>query len=94
MINQLSGIPRLPDDAQIARSVETKCDRFYRLPKIIETFVERANGGELPSGFIARPWTIARLVSIFDAQNECVKKISYDWIEDDIAHELDALKTL
>lgn len=69
-----------------------KRDNVYRLPKIIECFVDRANQ-ELPDGFYALPWTLNRAVTIF-YDGQAVKVVPYDAIEDDIGWCLDRLKEI
>lgn len=69
------------------RSIKKYCDIFYRLPRIIECFIQRANK-ELGGDYFVRPWTINRAVTLFKGDKP-VKVIDYDFIENDIVFALD-----
>lgn len=86
----------IPSQEVIAQSVRrewVKHDSFYKLPKIIECFIDRANN-ELPRKYRAIPWTINRAVSIFKTGEKTpILVIGYEQIEDDIVWWLDYLQT-
>lgn len=82
----------LPPLLTTERAMALKHDSFYALPKIIRCFVDRANN-ELPSGYVALPWTINRMVSIFKmGDKEPLYFITYEDIEDNIVFYLDFLQ--
>lgn len=81
--------PRLPDSFEIRQSERMMQDSFFPLPRIVETFIGRANK-ELPYRFVARPQTIFRAVTIFLPNRiDALASVSYADIEDDIVHMLD-----
>ena len=77
----------LPTEAQIAQSEVLKCDRFYKVPKIVECFIQRFNREAKP-GYEARAWTINRTVTIYYL-GSAKAFIDYDTIEDNIVFILD-----
>ena len=76
-----------PGDSIYENSIERSYDCFYKLPKIIECFIERCNK-ELGSGYSARAWTINRAVTLFKGVDPIVV-FDYDCIERDITYALD-----
>jgi len=68
-------------------SREDGYDSIFKVPDIIQVFIDRANN-ELPEEWAARPWTYLRKVSIFH-QNTLIYSIPYDMIEDHLVKMLD-----
>lgn len=79
----------IPSEAAIKYSMGRGYDNFYKLPKIIECFISRANQ-ELPKNYIVKPWTINLAVSVFK-DNKLLLSLEYDNIEQDIVWCLDYL---
>jgi hypothetical protein len=67
--------------------VEVKWDRTYKLPKIVECFLERASQ-ECPDGWEILPWTLNRAVSVFHL-GEYMWSFTYEALELDIVKALD-----
>jgi len=84
----------VPDKDRVNLSLNKKYDKFYKLPKMVECFIDRANS-EIPDSYVVLPWTINRTVSVFErGYDDPVCVISYEVIEDDIVGWLDTLQEI
>lgn len=70
---------RLPTQEMVDRSEQRQMDCFYKLPREIECFVDRANN-EIPDGYMVVPWTINRAVTLFRG-TEAIQVLTYENIE-------------
>lgn len=77
----------IPNAVATARSSQHMADTFYRLPPVVENFIERFNR-DAPDGWCAVPWTINRAVTIRDRTGPHAV-IDYGSIEDDLVRCLD-----
>lgn len=71
---------RLPSQEEEIASAKNYCDTFYAVPCYVVEFITEINK-ELPEGYIVKPRTIARIVTLF-FQGKPIQCLTYEAIED------------
>ena len=71
----------LPTDAQTQRSQEAHCDTFFKVPEVIQAWMDESSKS-LPEGWRIAPWTINRVVTVFNSKGEVHHLYAYEVIED------------